>query len=401
MLLGLFVSPLVPVALAETPGELELSELLPNPAPPLTDAHDEYIELHNPTTQPLALNTYSLRIGASTYPLPAQTVAPGAFAVVTSATATWTLTNTGGTATLLKGAQTVDAATWTTATSGAAWMKQTGQWQWTGLPTVGTANQLAPLTVTPTPAKTEPASDDSSGDSAIHITELMPDPVSPLTDAKDEYIELFNAGPNPVNLKGYSIKTGSTLSSKHTLASTTLAPGAHLALMSTSTKASLANAGSSVALYTPGGTQIGSTIIYSAAKPGLAWALVGDSWAWTTTPTPSATNVLTQPVSTVAAPGTAKAAATPKASKAKTTGTVKAAATKSTSPTKTPAPAVAGASASNGRWLLFALAGLTIAYIIYEFRYDIRNFYYRLRRHSSGGGTSGGPAEGRGSAGAI
>jgi hypothetical protein len=33
-------------------------------------------------------------------------------------------------------------------------------------------------------------------------------------------------------------------------------------------------------------------------------------------------------------------------------------------------------------WLLFALAGLTMAYIIYEFRYDLRNYYYKLRRHA-------------------
>src|SRR6185369_14851840 len=79
-----------------------------------------------------------------------------------------------------------------------------------------------------------------------------------------------------------------------------------------------------------------------------------------------------------AAAAKTKTAATAKAAKPKATPKPKAAA-------KSPiAPLVAGSTTAGGHWLLFILAALTIGYIIYEFRYDIRNYYYKLRGYPVG-----------------
>src|SRR5262249_40824305 len=44
----------------------------------------------------------------------------------------------------------------------------------------------------------------------INITEMLPDPVAPATDANDEFIELFNPNSTAVDLAGYVLKTGSS-----------------------------------------------------------------------------------------------------------------------------------------------------------------------------------------------
>ncbi len=221
---------------------------------------------------------------------------------------------------------------------------------------------------------------------ALEINELLPDPASPGTDAQDEFIEFFNPSDQPVNLAGYVVKSGSSLSTKHTLSAHVIAPGGYLAVFSGWTKIALSNSGSSLALFSPSGAQVGPTITYPKAKTGTAWARFDDTWRWTTTPTASEPNVLSEPEAAVAGAATAasKAKTASKAS-AKAASSIKKTTKATTTKAKTKlaqAPAaLAGATSTGGRWLLFALAGLTIAYIIYEFRHDVRNIFQKLRRH--------------------
>jgi hypothetical protein len=228
------------------------------------------------------------------------------------------------------------------------------------------------------PAAAAPA----DGPAPLELNELLPDPASPLTDANDEFIEIYNPNSVPVSLSGYVIKTGTNLSTKHTLKAAIVPPAGYLALKSGATKISLANAGSSVALFDPAGRQLGPTITYGKALTGDAWARGdNDTWSWTTTPTPGASNILTEPdpASLVAAAGH-KASKTGKTSgaKASKSKTTKAKSTK-TKLSKLAAPALAAATSPGGHWLLFTLGGLTIAYVIYEFRHDLRSYYIKLR----------------------
>jgi len=235
---------------------------------------------------------------------------------------------------------------------------------------------------------------------ALDITELLPDPAAPATDADDEFIELHNPGSTTVDLSGYTLKTGSTLSDTYTIADTTLDAGGYIVLKSVDTHLALANDGSSVALYDPTGQQVGTTVSYTAAKTGQAWARFGAGWSWTTTPTPGEPNILTQPTVLSATTTAAKTAAT-KTANAKAVSKPKAAKTKAAAKPKVAKsvlkPLLAGTTSPGGRWLLYILAGLTIAYIIYEFRYDVRNYYYKLRGYPVGRLAPVPVAQGRGS----
>jgi hypothetical protein len=390
-----------------TGATLELSELLPNPAPPQTDEHDEYIEFHNAGSTTVNLKDYGLTIGTTSpkhYKLPDQTVPADGYAAVTAAdpTATWALSNSGSSITLTDsaGAQ-LDAATWPDANSksGLSWMKSAnGTWSWTATPTPGASNQLTANTAPAGPGSSAPAG--SGSYPAVELNELFPDPASPLSDAKDEFIELYNPNSFPVDLSGYIIKTGASLSTKHTIGGI-VPPAGYLALKSATTKIALANDGSSVALYDPSGAQIGTTITYPKAKTGDAWARSDDAWSWTTSPTPGSANIIAEPpatasTATAAAKKTATKSSATKTTKAKTT-TTKAKTTKAKAATKTSTPLVAAATTTGGHWLLFALAGLTIGYIIYEFRYDLRNCYFRLRGYPGRGATPREAVAGRGS----
>jgi len=366
--------------------DLKLSELLIDPAPPATDSQDEFVELYNGGDAPAQLGGYIIKTGSHSYTLPAGELAPDDYMVITSANSTISLSNSGGVANLLDPTGTVidTAGAWGSAVPGASWAFIGDTWRWTLTPTPGDPNQY-------TPVPGQGASDETADYAPVQLSELLPDPASPQTDAADEFIELYNPTDQAVDLAGYALKVGHDLSAKYVISDAVIAAGGYLALKSAVTKLALANAGSSVALYDPAGNQLGSTVTYAKAPTGQAWAELDGGWGWTAEPTPGAANVLVTPpapptltkITQAKTAGKAKAVAKPKTTKVAKAAKVKAAKANSK-------PLLAGATTTGGRWLLIILAGLTIAYIIYEFRYDLRNYYFKLRGYPGGG-----PAAGR------
>jgi hypothetical protein len=389
---GWAVAPPLTVQAAESP--LEITELLPDPAAPHTDANDEFLELHNPGATAVSLAGYTVKFGpnlGSTHSLAAATIPAGGYLTITSGATNLALGNAGSSVALYNPAKVQLGATvtYSSAKPGAAWAKSSdGTWSWTTLPTPGAINER-----TPSPAGSTNSEAEAAGEiPLLQFTELLPDPASPQSDAADEFIEIYNASGEPVNLAGYIIKTGASLSTKHSLKSGIAPPFGYVSLTSATTKIALSNAGSNIALFTPTGQQVGPTINFPKAKTGAAWALDDNRWTWTSTPTPASANLITEP----AVQGAATAAKAAKASK--TTKAASAASTKTKSTTtKAPKAAkvakttggpttVAEAATSPGaQWLLFALVGLTIAYCLYEFRYDLQRFYHRLRGHQAPG----------------
>lgn len=127
---------------------LQISELLPNPAPPASDSTDEYIELYNPNDQSVDLVGYKLQTGNTfSYSHVFTTTSLGAreyksFTVTETGTI---LSNSGGQARLLdaSGAVVAQTNTYDTANDGDAWALINGAWQWTTTPTPNAANELA------------------------------------------------------------------------------------------------------------------------------------------------------------------------------------------------------------------------------------------------------------------
>jgi len=126
-----------------------VNELLPNPASPLTDAADEYIELHNPNTVPFDLLGFSLEVGTTTlhtytftnsYELPA-----GGFVSFKSALTHLSLSNSGGQARLKNPVDEVisETAAYGTAAAGQSWALKDDVWRWTTTATPNAENNIS------------------------------------------------------------------------------------------------------------------------------------------------------------------------------------------------------------------------------------------------------------------
>jgi len=224
-------------------------------------------------------------------------------------------------------------------------------------------------------------SNDNSELLPIQINELLPNPASPATDTNDEFVELYNPNGQDVDIDAYTVQTGLTYSYSYTIQDQAIPANGYLVLTSGGTNLALSNAGGQARLLDNNGLTISSTTAYSEAPEGEAWALINDTWQWTTTPTPSAANVLTAPPS----------AATTK----KTTTTKKPAAkTSKTSSSKPKTTKTAGTVAGDSTGIdstaqvanlhpavLAGVAAIAVGYGAYEYRTDMANRLRRFRSH--------------------
>lgn len=208
------------------------------------------------------------------------------------------------------------------------------------------------------------------GLAAPQISEVLPNPAPPQTDADDEFIELYNSNNKDFDLSGFVLQVGTTAVHKYTFPDgTVIGANKFTAFFSADTGLSLSNSQGQVALLDPSGDMLNQTDIYGTAKDGYAWVAADGLWQWTTTPTPNALNVITAPAS--------------KNSKSTSTATVKKAGSKTAaSPGSssnfpsggTPAPSLHPA-------ILAGVGSLAVVYALYEYRNDLANQLYKLRRY--------------------
>ena len=381
---------------------LKVTELLIDPVSPAIDSHDEFIELQNPNLEPINISGYTLKTPTSTFHLLPAILAPGQYTVVSSTDSTISLSNNGGNLQVFDPSGTLvdESAPWPKAIPGASWASFPDGWAWTNKPTRAASNifEELPLAASPSPANPQPNTTDQNQIAylPLQITELYVDPISPQTDSQNEFVELFNPNDEPIDTSGYIVKSGLNLGNTSTLAHHIIEAHEYLALYSRETNLPLSNSGSILQLYDPIGTAIGANVSYGPAKAGQVWMLAADgTWQWSTTSTPNYLNILTLPIVAVKtipeakAPAVSKSpippkakvtvAAKPKVAKLKKSDSPKPKSTKSSSQT---APAPAAFHKTSGHTLILILLGLTICYVIYEFRYDIRHTYFRLRGHT-------------------
>lgn len=226
-----------------------------------------------------------------------------------------------------------------------------------------------PYTVNTASAVLSSIPKDDSGLMAPQISEVVPNPAPPKTDANDEFIELYNSNAKPFDLSGFILQVGTTTIHKYTFPDgTTIEPTQFTAFSSSDTNLSLSNSDGQVKLLDPAGNVLNKTDEYTGAKDDYAWIKAGGLWQWTTTPTPGAANLITAPASKAGSSSGSGSSAAKK-------GSVLAATTNSGSGGGTP-------SAVQMHPLVLAGVGAAaLLYALYEYRHDLGNFIYKLRRN--------------------
>jgi len=218
------------------------------------------------------------------------------------------------------------------------------------------------------------------------LSELLPNPASPQTDAADEFIELYNPNSVAFDLTGFSLSTGAR--TYIFPSGTLLAPDTFTAFFSVVTKLALPNSGGQVTLFDPVGGIVMQAMPYGVAKDGYAWVFISNAWQWTTTPTPSAPNKMAHPATTSKATVTnAKASTSPKTAKKAAAakpiakaGVVKSVSTRSSAIKPT---AEVTADSPLHPMILAGVAALALLYGAYEYRTDLANRIHQFRKYRS------------------
>ena len=208
------------------PDGISLNEYLPDPASDwdgngVIDAEDEYVEIYNANSFAVDLTGWMLDDlaggGSQPYHFPAGTSLPGqGFLVVYRSHSSVALNNDGDHVRLLgPDGSVIEETEYDTSDDDLAYSKLVeGSSLWTDVypPSPGLPN-LPGATATPTPLRLRPTGSPSPTTTAtttpppvpgsVRLNEFMPDPASDWNgdgtpDAADEYIELFNPGPDPV-----------------------------------------------------------------------------------------------------------------------------------------------------------------------------------------------------------
>ncbi len=224
------------------------------------------------------------------------------------------------------------------------------------------------------------------------VTEFLPDPEAPLTDADDEWIEIFNPNNSELNLNGFILKSGNSYSYSYTFGDVLLPPLSYTTYKSVETNLTLSNSGGAVRLIDPNG-EIASDIVYTEAKTAWSYMLeqATNAWLWTTTPTPDAVNLYTLPAVPTPAQKVVKAASakvtkatTAKAATVKKATAVKKATTKKTTDETRSVfvePASVDVRPPIHPVLLAIAASLAVLYGGYEYRSELRNFFARASNY--------------------
>lgn len=103
----------------------------------------------------------------------------------------------------------------------------------------------------------------------VYINEWFPNPIG--SDAKGEFVELFNAGATPVNLDGWSLWTGGK-SKKAPLDGFVIVARGYAVFEKPSVKISLKNTGGGLWLYGPNGALVDAAAFAGAAPEGESFS---------------------------------------------------------------------------------------------------------------------------------
>jgi hypothetical protein len=243
-----------------------------------------------------------------------------------------------------------------------------------GTSLLGTGSGAIPYTLIAVSATLTSIPSDDAGLAAPRISEVLPNPAAPQTDADDEFVELYNSNDQPFDLSGFIIQVGTTTTHKYTFpAGTSLQPHDFSAFYSSDTGLSLSNSDGQVMLLDPGGNVLNKTDEYTTAKDGYAWVSADGLWQWTVSPTPGAVNIIT-------APPPAKSSKSSTAGSSKSVKGARTTAGTTFSPGGGP-PSGTPAATKMHPLVLAGVGAAALLYGLYEYRHDLANQLYRLQRY--------------------
>ncbi|MBC7459321.1 lamin tail domain-containing protein [Candidatus Saccharibacteria bacterium] len=123
------------------------------------------------------------------------------------------------------------------------------------------------------------------------ITELLANAIG--SDSGHEFIELYNPNQVAVTLSDYQLFIGLASYDVYQFPSDLVIPaGGYLVILQSMIPYSLLNTSSSMMIANTEGIIVSQIDPYLDPKDGDSWALIGDSWQYTKSPTPGAQNVL-------------------------------------------------------------------------------------------------------------
>ncbi len=227
----------------------------------------------------------------------------------------------------------------------------------------------------------------------LQITELLPDPASPLTDANDEFIELYNGNPVAATLVGYTLQTGANYTYSYKFSDADVVPAyGYAAFYSSATKLALSNTSGGARLLNASQQVVFESAKYDKAPTGNSWQLYGAAWGWNSMPSAGVANTAPSAASgSITKTTTTKSSSTTAAKTAKSKiTTAKAASTKSTQQAANAKQAYSDPS-SDGKSLpanplvLAGVGAAAVGYMIYEYRHDIANKFRKRRTNHSVG----------------
>jgi hypothetical protein len=130
----------------------------------------------------------------------------------------------------------------------------------------------------------------------IRLNEILPNPSG--SETTDEYIEIYNNSGADINLINWYIKDASGTSyeiDQADFASTIISSHGFFTIYRDVSSIALNNSGDEVELYQPNDNLLDSVEYSESAPEDSSYSYKNSNWQWSTTMTPSATNIITSP----------------------------------------------------------------------------------------------------------
>lgn len=295
------------VELTEPPTQYDLTttvrinEVYPQPN---TTTNDELIELYNFGDKTVNLNQWTLddvrNGGSSEYVMGERLILPKSYLTLYKPETKLTLNDSGDEVYLIQpNGFELDHTIYDTAPRGASWSRFDDGWKWSATPTPNGKNVF---TTPPTKPETPSAIDEPDDPQPVFhhddlvISELLPNPTKTA-----EFIELFNATNQPIDLHNWVLKDKANHQYKISDFAVTIQatdaliiqPKQYVVITGDMSGIALNNTGGeTVTLLDPSGNVI-ETIGYPDKAPADAvYAWENGQWTWSQYPTPGRVNIL-------------------------------------------------------------------------------------------------------------